>query len=79
MFEIQRLVKIVLEGLAVAFAAYFIPRKETSPMEILYIGLTAAAVFLVLDLFSPAIGASARQGAGFGVGLNNVGWQSGAG
>jgi hypothetical protein len=77
MFQLQNLVKIVLEGLAVALAAYYIPQRKTSLVEVLCIGLTAAAIFSLLDLFSPSIAAGARQGAGFGVGLNSVGWQKG--
>ena len=46
-------------------------------MEVLYIAITAAATFMVLDLFAPSVGAGARQGTGFGVGLNQVGWQAG--
>ena len=43
------------------------------PEEILIIALVAAATFAVLDLFAPAIGASVRTGAGFGIGANLVG------
>lgn len=77
MITIAKLIKYVLEGIAVAIAAYFIPQTKTEPMDILCIGLTAAATFMVLDLFAPSVGASARQGAGLGVGLNQVGWQMG--
>lgn len=69
--------KALTEGLAVAFAAYFIPRREMTLVGILTIALTATATFLLLDFLAPEIGVSARQGAGFGIGLNNVGWQSG--
>ncbi len=76
MFEITldfaRLFKYLLEGLAVAVAAFFIPRKNVNAQEILLIGLTAAATFAVLDYFSPFVGSSARQGAGFGIGYNMV-------
>ena len=37
-------------------------------------GVTAAVVFLVLDMWAPAVSGSARQGAGFGVGANLVGF-----
>ena len=77
MFNFQLLFKYVLEGLAVAVAAFFIPQRKVDVTEIVMIGLTAAAVFAVLDQFSPTVGASARQGAGFGIGLNQVGWQAG--
>ncbi len=36
--------------------------------------VAGAAVFAVLDLVSPSIGVTARQGAGFGLGANLVGF-----
>lgn len=68
------IVKTILEGLAVAIAAFFIPRRQMKIENIIAIALSAAAVFLILDQFSPEIGVGARQGAGFGIGLNQVGW-----
>jgi len=73
-FDWLSLSKALLEGLAVALAAYFIPRRETSLQGIVLIAITAAAVFSILDTFAPEIGMSARQGTGFGIGLNTVGW-----
>ncbi len=70
--DLNRLVKYVLEGLAVAVAAFYIPRKNMNLKEIALIAITAAATFAVLDMFSPFVGVSARQGAGFGVGYNMV-------
>jgi hypothetical protein len=34
--------------------------------------LTAAATFSILDTYVPAMGVSARSGAGLGIGLNMV-------
>jgi hypothetical protein len=70
----KRLVKYLVEGGAVALAAYYIPQKKMAMEEILMIALTAAASFALLDLFAPRIGESARTGAGFGVGANLVGF-----
>lgn len=70
MLDVQSLVKYLLEGLAVAAAAYYIPRKSADLNEILMIAVTAAAVFAVLDHFAPAVSGGARQGAGFGIGYN---------
>jgi len=74
MFDFGVLLKYVLEGLAVALAAFYIPRRQVDLKEIVLIALTAAAVFSILDQFSPTTGLSARQGAGFGIGLNQVGF-----
>jgi len=70
MFDVQSLVKYLLEGLAVAVAAYYIPKRSSNLQEIAMIAATAAAVFAVLDLFAPAVSGGARQGAGFGIGYN---------
>jgi hypothetical protein len=70
MLEIQSLIKYVLEGLAVAVAAYYIPRKTVDLKEVGIIAVTAAAVFLVLDQFTPLVSGGARRGAGFGIGYN---------
>jgi hypothetical protein len=70
MFDVNSLVKYILEGLAVALAAFYIPQRKVSPSEIATIALTAAAAFAVLDMFSPGVAAGARQGTGFGIGYN---------
>jgi len=70
MLDVQSLMKYLLEGLAVAAAAYYIPRRTANLKEIAMIALTAAAVFAILDQFAPAVSDGARQGAGFGIGYN---------
>ena len=70
---VKRAIKYLVEGLAVALAAFYIPRKQMNPQDIAMIAITAAAVFAILDLYAPAIGAATRQGAGFGIGLSTVG------
>jgi hypothetical protein len=71
---VVRLVKYLLEGLAVAFAAALFPGKPLRFGEIAMLGLTATAVFAVLDIYAPSVGSSARTGAGFGIGANLVGF-----
>ena len=70
MFDVNSLVKYILEGIAVALAAFYIPRRNVDPKEIAMIALTAAMAFAVLDMFSPGVAAGARQGTGFGIGYN---------
>lgn len=66
--------KYIFEGLVVAVAAYFIPgNHKLGGWEILLLALIAAATFSVLDLVAPSIAASARSGAGFGIGASVVG------
>ena len=70
---VKRAVKYLIEGLVVALAAFAIPKKQLNVEEIIIIALTAAATFSILDVFIPAMGSSARGGAGFGIGANLVG------
>lgn len=73
MLDVHSLVKYLLEGVAVAVAAYYLTNKRTNPQEVLMLGVIAAATFLILDQFAPAVAGGARQGAGFGVGYQLVG------
>lgn len=74
MFDWQSLIKYILEGLAVAIATYLIPSNKIEYTDIIIIALTAAAVFAVLDQFSPIVANSARQGSGFALGYQQVGF-----
>jgi hypothetical protein len=71
---LSRLVKYAFEGLAVAIAAYVLPGKTLKMSEIGMIALTALATFAILDIYAPSVGASARTGAGFGIGAGMVGF-----
>ena len=71
---IRRTIKYLVEGLAVAIAAFYIPRKKMNLEEIAMIAVTAAATLAILDLLAPQIGSSARRGAGFGIGASMSGF-----
>jgi ABC-type Co2+ transport system permease subunit len=71
---VTRLIKYALEGLAVAVAAYLLPGKVLKLSEIAMIALVALATFAILDIYAPSVGASARTGAGFGIGAGLVGF-----
>lgn len=75
---VLRFFKYIFEGIIVAMAAYFIPGRKLDVEEIFVLALIAAATFAVLDLFAPAVGASVRTGAGWGIGMNLVGFPGGA-
>jgi hypothetical protein len=68
----KRIIKYLVEGLMVAIAAYAIPKRSLNMEEIILIALTAAATFSILDTYVPAMGVTARSGAGFGIGANLV-------
>jgi hypothetical protein len=75
---VARVVKYAFEGLAVALAAYLLPGymggKSLRMSEIGMISLVAMATFALLDVYAPSVGASARTGAGFGIGAHLVGF-----
>lgn len=71
---LMRVVKYVLEGIAVAIAAFVLPGKTLKVQEVAMIGLTAAATFAILDIYAPSVGSGARTGAGFGIGAGMVGF-----
>jgi hypothetical protein len=60
--------------LAVAIAAFVLPGKTLKVGEVGMIALVATATFAILDIYAPSVGAGARQGAGFGIGANLVGF-----
>jgi len=66
---LKRMLKYLIEGLAVAAAAFWIPRRTLNVEEILVIAVTAATTFAVLDMWAPSVVSNAaRWGAGFGIG-----------
>jgi|TARA_B110000037_G_scaffold217219_1_gene277827 hypothetical protein len=71
---IKRILKYLIEGTAVALAAYYVPqgKQKLSVDSICIIAITAAATFAILDMYTPDISAAARMGAGFGIGGNLV-------
>lgn len=71
---VKRAIKYLVEGAAVAVAAFYFPKKKMNIEDIVMIAVTAAATFAVLDLYAPSVSVAARQGAGFGVGANLVGF-----
>ncbi len=71
---VTRLVKYLLEGLAVAVAAFVLPGKTLKFGEVAMIALVATATFAILDIYAPSVGSSARTGAGFGIGAGLVGF-----
>jgi hypothetical protein len=68
-----QVVKFLLEGLAVAMASHLVAGGKLDVKEIVMLGLTAAAVFMVLEYYAPSVAVGARHGAGFGIGAKMVG------
>ena len=73
MFDWKSLSKYAMEGLAVGVASYLIPSKSMTYQGILLVAVTAAAVFAILDQFSPVIAYGSRHGTGFAIGYQQIG------
>tara|TARA_B100001093_G_scaffold433255_1_gene430104 strand:+ start:232 stop:663 length:432 start_codon:yes stop_codon:yes gene_type:complete len=79
---ITKIVKYLIEGITVSLVGMILLMNKnggkgnytTQAMEIIAMGVSAAAVFAILDTFAPSISMSTRQGAGFGLGANLVGF-----
>lgn len=71
---VRRATKYMIEGFAVALAAWYIPNRRLNLQEITVIAITAAATLAVLDVLAPTIGGYARTGMGFGIGMTQVGF-----
>ena len=79
---VRRIVKYLVEGLAVGVVGMaLVLRKKRGNVnfnlqarDVSVMAVTAAAVFSILDMYAPSISGSARQGAGFGLGANLVGF-----
>ena len=68
---LKRIIKYLIEGLVVSFAAFLIPRRKIDIEEILVIAITAATTFAILDIWAPTtVSNAARWGAGFGIGTS---------
>jgi hypothetical protein len=70
-----RIVKYIFEGVLVGLVASLLPSKnQLSINEIFILGLSAAAAFAVLDMISPNMSGTAKQGAALGTGFRLVGF-----
>jgi len=71
---VNRIIKYLIEGLVIAAAAIFIPKRALPLDEVATLAVLAAVVFAILDAVSPSVGVSTRQGAGLGLGFKLVGF-----
>jgi hypothetical protein len=66
------LIKYALEGTAIAVAASIVSKGKLSGLKTVTLAITAALVFLILDMYAPLTGRSTRQGTGFGLGFSMI-------
>lgn len=72
LMTINNFVKYIVQGIAVAVAAYVIPNRKTSIHEIAVIAIVSALTFFTLDIFTDDLAKNVRLGVGLGIGLNLV-------
>lgn len=70
---VMRIVKYLIEGLAVGAAAWAVGRRKLKMEEVVIIAITAAVTLIILDTFSAQVGDSTRLGAGVALGAKIVG------
>jgi hypothetical protein len=66
---VKRIIKYLVEGLAVGLVSFLMLRKTPDIEEIFLLSLTASSVFAILDVFVPVAGQASRTGFGVGTGL----------
>jgi len=66
-----RILKYLMEGIAVGLACYFTAKLNMD--QIIIIAITAAVTFAILDMYTPQISNAARVGTGFGIGSQFTG------
>lgn len=72
---LHKVIKVILESIAVAVAVNLVSRKPLVAADLLKIGLTTAAILLVLEMLAPEVGYSTKKGMGLGIGLRQVGFE----
>lgn len=70
---LKRLLKYVIEGLAIGIVAFVVFKSKLNWKEAGMIGLTAGFAYCILDTFSPSVSFGARFGTGFGLGQAMIG------
>jgi len=53
---VKRIFRVLVNGVAVALAAFLIPEPKLTLQDVLMIAIAAAAVLAVIDLIFPCIG-----------------------
>lgn len=67
---LQRLVRLVVLGCAIALANHLVAKKKLNVNELVMVGVTSAAVLAVVEVFMPASTmGSLHNGLGLGLGF----------
>ena len=74
MLTIKRILLYLIEGLAITVAIYLVTKRKIDIRALGTLALTIGVTFMVLDLYAPGVAAGARQGNGFGLGIQLGGY-----
>ena len=69
---IKRSFKYLIQWLAIAVAAKFIPTQPLNIKEVLMIAVVGAATFALLDMYAPTVSQGVRHGVGFAIGVKTL-------
>jgi hypothetical protein len=70
---LERILKYLIEGIAIALVCYFTTELHTE--KIIIISITGACCFALLDIYSPRTGEGFRFGLGLGASSNIIGFK----
>lgn len=68
MFDMQIMIKYLLEALVISLVVYFVYKGKFDKTEIIKMGVIVVVVLLLTDTFAPQIASGIRFGTGFGIG-----------
>ena len=70
---LELLMKYLIHGLVIVGLAFGLGKGRRDLNNLLMMAVGSAVSFLLLDMFSPTVGVSARKGAGLAMGMEMVG------
>lgn len=65
--------KYIFEAFGIAFVSKYVMGHKGTAQDVIALTVTITLCMLILDMWTPGIGAYARQGAGFGLGMRQIG------
>ena len=69
---VNNIIGYIIQGVAIALAAYVIPNKKIIFHEVMVISIIGALTFFALDVFAEDAYTGARFGSGFAIAMNLV-------
>jgi len=70
----ERILKYLIEGISVGLICYLVAKLNFD--QIIIIGVSSAAIFAILDMYSPVISNGVRVGTGITVASHFIGFKT---